>query len=107
MRRKKDMIHFSGRRHTVMGISSAVIGIAVVIGFLAISIISGALRGNGGMILGAIGILLFSLSIFGFVLSYKAFKQRDIFFRFPVIGVVLNGLMTVLLLIIYILGFGG
>lgn len=103
-KRNKDMIHFSGRRHTKMGIISAVIGIAVVIGFIAISVVSGVLTGNGGLVLGIIGILLFCLAIFGFVLSYKAFKQKDIFYRFPLIGAIFNGIMTVFLLILYVLG---
>lgn len=100
------MIHFSGRRHTKLGITSALIGVVVVIGFLTISIRSGVAGGRGGLILGMIGILLFCLAVFGFVLSYKAFKKKDIFYRFPIIGAVLNGFMTLLLLVLYILGFG-
>ncbi|MDF2536999.1 MAG: putative rane protein [Herbinix sp.] len=107
LKRNKDMIHFSGRRHTKLGICSALIGIIVVLTFLTISVISGTLHGNGGFLLGVIGICLFPLAVFGFVLSYKAFKQKDIFYRFPMVGALLNGCMTVFLLIIYILGFGG
>lgn len=106
-KRDKEMIHFSGRRHTKMGIASAIIGITVVLGFLAISINSGLARGNGNFILGVIGLLLFCLAVFGFILSYKALKKKDIFYRFPLIGVILNGLMTILLMIIYLLGFAG
>ena len=51
-----------------------------------------------------IGFLLFGLAIFGFIISYKAFKERDIFFRFPIIGAALNGLMIIILLILYIMG---
>lgn len=107
IKRNKDMIRFSGRRHTKLGIGSMVIGIVVILGFLAVSIISGLARGQGGIVLGVIGIGLFALAVFGFVLSYKSFKKKDIFYRFPIVGAVLNGFMTILLLIIYILGFGG
>lgn len=100
------MIHFSGRRHTKLGITSALIGALVVIGFLTVSISSGVAGGRGGIVIGIIGILLFCLAIFGFILSYKAFKKKDIFYRFPIIGAVLNGFMTILLLTLYILGFG-
>lgn len=105
-KRNKEMIHFSGRRHTKMGIFSTIIGITVILGFLAISISSGMARGEGGILLGIIGILLFALSILGFVLSYLSFKKKDVFYRFPIIGGILNGVMTILFLIIYILGFG-
>ncbi len=104
LKKDKAMIHFSGRRHTKLGILSAVIGIAVVAGFISISIVSAVHRGNGGLLLGVVGMMLFALSVAGFVLSYKAFKQKDIFYRFPVIGIALNGFMTVFFIIIYIMG---
>lgn len=107
IKRNKEMIHFSGRRHTKLGICSMVIGILSVLGLLTASILSGVYHGKGGIILGVAGIGLFALSVCGFVLSYKAFKKKDIFYRFPIIGAVLNGFMTIILLIIYILGIGG
>ncbi len=106
-KKNKEMIHFSGRRHTKMGIISMVIGIVAVAGFLTLSIISGLKGGQGSFILGVIGLFLFGLSVFGFILSYKAYKKKDIFYRFPIIGAVLNGFMTIIFMIVYILGFGG
>lgn len=100
----KEMIHFSGRRHTKTGIFSTVIGIINVIGFIILSIVSGAARGNGGFLLGVIGLLLFVLSIVGFCMSYRSFKKKDIFYRFPIIGGVVNGFMVILLLILYVIG---
>jgi hypothetical protein len=39
LKKNKEMIHFSGRRHTKTGILSMVIGIVAVAGFLALSIV--------------------------------------------------------------------
>ncbi len=103
-KRKRQMIRFSGRSHSKTGIIATMIGAVVVLGFIIISMISGFNRGNGSLVLGLIGLLLFGLAIFGFVLSYKSFQEKDIFYRFPIAGAVLNGLMIILLLIIYILG---
>ena len=80
------------------------IGILVVLGFITISIVSGINKGEGGLLLGIIGILLFVFAVFGFVLSYKEMKKRDIYYRFPMIGIITNGIMLILLVIIYILG---
>ena len=107
LKKNKEMIHFSGRRHTKTGILSMIIGIATVAGFLALSFVSGMNGGRGGFALGVIGLLLFGLSVFGFILSYKAFKKKDIFYRFPIAGAILNGFMTIIYMIVYILGFGG
>ncbi len=100
----RDMIHFSGRRHTKTGIFSTVIGIVNILGFISICIASGIAKGNGGLLLGIVGLLLFGLSTFGFVLSYRSLKKKDIFFHYPIIGGALNGLMAILLLILYIIG---
>lgn len=104
LKRKKEMIHFSGRRQTKLGITSAVIGILVVLGFLAICLMSGFAGGKGGLMIGIIGFLLLALAITGFVMSYLSFKKKDIFYTFPIIGIVLNGFMTVFLFIIYLMG---
>lgn len=87
-----------------MGITATIIGIAVIAGFLTISMISGLNKGDGSIILGLIGLLLFFVAVLGFVLAYKAFKKKNIYYRFPIIGVVLNGLMIIVLFVIYLMG---
>ena len=104
LKRNKEMIHFSGKRHTKLGISSAIIGIVVILGFIIISLVSGLAGGKGGYVLGILGISLFLLAVIGFVLSYKALKKKDIFYRFPIIGAISNGIMMIVLLVIYLLG---
>ena len=100
---EKRTKHFPGR--IIQGwILSALIGILVVLGFITVSIVSGINKGEGGLLLGIIGILLFVFAVFGFVLSYKEMKKRDIYYRFPMIGIITNGIMLILLVIIYILG---
>jgi len=84
-----------------------VIGIVTALGFITTCILSGIYRGEGGLIFGLIGILLFALSILGFILSYKALKQRDIFYRFPMTGLITNGIMLIVYLVIYIMGIAG
>ena len=102
--KKKERFQFSGRRHTHLGIWSAVIGILVVIGFVSISLVSSSYGGKGDIIIGVVGLLLFVVAIIGFVLSIKALRQRDIYYRFPLIGISLNSIMMIVLTIIYILG---
>lgn len=98
------MIQFSGRRHTRLGILSAVIGIIAVIGFVGVSLVSGYYGGEGGIVIGIAGLLLFVVSIFGFFISIKALKQVDIYYRFPMIGITTNGVIMIVLMVIYIIG---
>lgn len=102
--KKKETIQFTGRKHTGLGILSAATGIVTVIGFITTSIISGVKEGNGGLAIGIAGIFLFALSVFGFIISYKALKQKDIFYRFSMTGLITNGIMMVVYVILYIIG---
>lgn len=105
-KKRREMIQFSGRRHTRLGIMSTIIGVLVVLGFITISIISSSDNGEGSLIIGIIGLLLLAIAVFGFVISYKAFKEKDIFYSLPIIGSILNGIMIIVLLVLYILGIG-
>lgn len=102
--KKKESIQFSGRNHTLVGVLSGIIGLLVIMGFIALAIISGLYGGKGGLVIGIMGILLFALAVIGFVLSYKGLKQRDVFLRFPMIGIISNGIMLLLLVIMYVMG---
>ncbi|NLY48399.1 MAG: hypothetical protein GX059_05195 [Clostridiales bacterium] len=102
--RRKETIQFSGRSHTKGGILSFIIGMVTVLGFIAVCIISGVNNGEGGILIGVTGILLFVLAAVGLVLAYREMKKRDIFYRFPMIGIITNGFMLILLAVIYILG---
>ncbi|NLK74786.1 MAG: hypothetical protein GX288_05795 [Clostridiales bacterium] len=101
---KNEPLHFVARKHTRLGIGSAVIGIIMIIIFIALSILSSRSKGNAGIFIGFAGLLMLAISVFGLRLSYKAFHERDIFYRFPIIGAVSNGLMIILLLILYVYG---
>lgn len=103
-KKEKDIIRFSGRNHSKLGIVSTIIGAVDVIGLIAISIFSSTSHGKGGTIVGIVGLLLFVIAAAGFAISYKSLKEKDIYYRFPVIGSTINGLMLMLLLIIYLLG---
>ena len=102
--KKKEMIQFSGRSHTRLGILAAVIGIIAVIGFIATSLVSSSYNGQGGIAIGIAGLGLFAVSLFGFYISLKALKERYIYYRFPIIGISTNGFIMITLMILYILG---
>jgi hypothetical protein len=104
LKKTKDMIHFSGRNNSKLGMISTGIGIIDMMGFIVVCVVSGMSHGNGGMLIGIAGLFLFGLSVAGFFISYKSLKEKDIFYRFPIIGTTLNGIMMVVLMILYVLG---
>lgn len=107
MFKKREIIQFTSKRHTRQGVFSTIIGIIVLISFITISIISSASHGKGGEMLGLGGLILLAMSIYGTIIAYKAFQYKDIFYRFPIIGMALNSIMVIILFILYIFGLGG
>lgn len=103
-KRKKEVFKFTGRSHSVKGLISLVIAIVTLLTFFVISVVSSFSKGNGGLILGVIGILLFILSTTGFILGIKACKEKEIFYKAPVTGMVINGLLSILFFILYMVG---
>lgn len=102
--RKKGKYTFSDKRHPVRGILAVIFGAASAAAFLALSILSGIEEGHGALILGAVGMAAFMLSLIGFVLALKSIREKDIFYRFPVAGIILNGIFVLLYFVLYIIG---
>lgn len=105
MFRRRGIIKFQGRNHSKRGLISMLVGLLVVISFLTIAFISGVNQGKGELILGGVGMVSFFLAILGFLLGIKSFREKDIFFVAPILGVGSNGIMMVLLFSLYIVGF--
>ena len=104
MLRRKGNFKFQGRVHSKRGVLSLLLGLLVIMSFLTISFISGTNQGNGPFVLGVVGLITFALAVIGFLLGIKSFREKDIFYVAPVIGVGSNGIMTVLLFCLYIVG---
>lgn len=103
-KRKKEIFKFSGRSHSVRGLISVIIGGTVLAVFLALSVISSLSGGNGSLILGIIGMVLFVMSIAGFILGIKSCREKEIFYTAPVVGMVLNGFLSILFFGLYMVG---
>jgi uncharacterized protein DUF6142 len=48
--------------------------------------------------------VLFILSIVGFVLGVKGYKEKEIYYQAPILGLLINGLLLVFLIILYFMG---
>lgn len=104
MLRRKGTIKFQGRTHSKRGMISLILGFLVIVAVVTASFLSGFNKGNGSVLVGVIGLLSFAVAIFGFILGIKSFQEKDIFFVAPVLGVGSNGIMTVVLFCLYIVG---
>lgn len=104
LKRKKEIFKFTGKSHSVRGFISVVIGVITLLALIIISMISSLSGGNGGIILGVIGMVLFVVSIVGFILGIKSCMEKEIYYTAPIVGMVLNGFLTIIFIILYMVG---
>ena len=105
MKRRKESIKFSGRSHSIKGMISFAIGLIIILTLLVLVFISSLSSGNGGIQYGFIGLVLAFIAIYGFALGIKACKEKEIFYTAPISGLVINGLLIVVFIILYLVGF--
>ncbi len=103
-KKRKDVFKFTGRSHSVKGIAAAVIGGIGVISLLVLFILSSVYRGEGSILLGAAGVIVFALTITGFILGVRACTEKEIYYTAPITGMVINGILSIVLFILYITG---
>lgn len=104
VKRKKEVFKFSGRKHSIRGLISVIFGGITLIALILLSVISSLSGGYGGLILGIIGMVLFVISITGFILGIKSCREKEIFYTAPVVGMVLNGFLSIVFFVLYMIG---
>lgn len=104
LKRKKETFKFSIKKHSIMGIISSILGSISCITLIVLSYISSRTAGNGGLVLGVIGMALFCLSITGIVLAIKGFKEKEIYYTAPIVGLGLNGFLSIVYFVLYMVG---
>lgn len=95
---------FSDKRHPVKGILSFGMGILSALLTIAGITLSGQAKGQGGMLVGTLGSAGLLLAAAGFILALVSFREKEIHYRFPILGSLLNGGLTLFLVILYVLG---
>lgn len=102
--KRKEVFKFTVKSHSVKGIAAAALGCIGALGLLVLFVLSSVYRGNGSIILGAAGVIVFILTVTGFILGVRACTEKEIYYTAPIIGMVLNGILSIVLFILYITG---
>lgn len=95
---------FSDKKHSVGGVISTVMAAACIV-MLVISVrISFMARGEGGTVVGSYALTALTLSVFGCIVGILSYKESDRYYTFSFIGTLINGIMTVVLIMLLIVG---
>lgn len=100
--KRREAYTFTDRVHPKEGILSVASGGLLLISFLVLFLLTS--RKQGGLLIGVLGLLIFAFSIFGVWLALKAMKKEDIYYRFPILGIVLNGIVVIVSVSLYFMG---
>lgn len=103
-KKKKDIVNFTGRNHSVKGMLSLTIGIVIAMAIIILMFTSSFSGGNGGLWYGYAGFALSILSILGFILGIKGCKDKEIYYTAPISGIIVNGVLFLVFIILYLVG---
>lgn len=96
---------FSDRRHSVGGVISSVMALASLSAFGYAVYRSYLARGEGDTLVGTYGLISLMLAFFGLITGLMSYREPDRYHTFSLIGSVACGIMTVLMVMMYFVGF--
>ncbi len=98
-----ESVKFRGRHHSHRAIMFLTTGIVCLVAVPVLSIVSIITEGTED-IFGITGIAGLIMSVLGIVMSVLSMKERDIFIKDSVVGIVINSVSALIYLILYIRG---
>lgn len=104
-RKKKGSYMFTNKKHPLEAVLACIIAIAIVITIGILSYFSSKTGGNGPLLYGIISFWVMWLALANFVISLFSLRKKEIFYLFPILGTVLNGLLFFGLFMLYMIGF--
>ena len=97
-------VMFTSKKHPKSAIAATVMAALSVVAVLVMIALSAKDKGNAGLFVGIGGVFALLLNVVGCIMSIRAFSKEDIYYTFPIIGTVSNGVILVALLVIYGIG---
>lgn len=101
---KRKKIQFSDKTHPPRGIVSVILGGLALLILVILCIISGRAKGQAGIGIGFAGICALGMSFIGFVMAVRCSRDEDIYMVTPAVGSVLNGTLTLMLMVLFFIG---
>ncbi len=103
-RKKKGSYMFTDKKHPVEAILAVILAIIIFVTICVLSVYSSKSGGNGPLLLGIISFWVMFLSLAAFIVSLFSMRKKEVFYLFPVLGTVLNGILFLGLFVLYMLG---
>ena len=95
---------FSTKKHSIGGVISTIMFVGALALFIWAVAVSFENKGKGGEVVGQIALSSFGVSIFGCIIGLLSYKESDRYYTFSFIGALSNGIMAILMILLFIVG---
>lgn len=97
-------IKFTNKKHSLMGFVSIIIGAAALILLIISFIIAFKAKGSAGEVVGIYGGLALIIGLFGFLIGMFSLRNKEVFYTFSWIGIILNLIVWLVMICIFLIG---
>lgn len=97
-------MRFHGRKRSKTGLAGFALSVVCVVVFLVLCIVSASAKGESGEYIGVLGLLVMACCGVSCYLSLKGLKEKDVYTRLPLAGLIISGTLFVLLFCLYVMG---
>lgn len=104
-KRRRNALRIANRKQPVPVVMTFLAGVVSLCTFIILCIISAINKGAGDEWLGIIPIVCLIINLISFVVSYNKLKAEDIKKGLVSVAACINGIMVILYLILYLVGF--
>ena len=105
--KRRSNYKFTNKKHPVKAVSSTILGCVSLFGILGAIYLSFLQRGDTKPGYGLTGLLSVAFCVTGLVLGILSFRERDSFYVLSWVGSILNGLILIIVALLFILGLQG
>ena len=100
----KRKYKFTNKKHSVGGVLATLMALVAIALIVVAVVISFKARGSGGAEVGTLSLMAMVFSVFGLVMGLLSFREIDRYYTFSYIGSIMNGIITILLVMLLLVG---
>lgn len=95
---------FSNKKHSVGGVISTFMALIAIVLFGCAVVFSFRARGEGGMEVGSFALSALAVAFFGCIMGILSYRESDRYYTFSFIGALINGIMAIILIMLFVAG---
>lgn len=100
----KHKYKFTNKKHSIGGVISTFMAIVAIVLVIVAIVTSFKAEGKGGEEVGIFAMMSMVFSVFGLVTGLLSYREFDRYYTFSLIGSLANGIVTVILIMLFLVG---